>query len=160
MCSFTRSVQQNWLCFVKLSNLKEKLVINIPLSCFLKLRILGSNTCANVRCAGPCEDTPNGPICRPRNITDVCSGNPCGNPCQRCIPEPKQCFTTPCPQYRCEQITGCLGPPIRPNKPGNCPKPGIGICVESCQTDASCQGSQKCCSNGCGRVCTDPINLQ
>ena len=31
-----------------------------------------------------------------------------------------------------------------------------GICVEECRSDDSCPGAQKCCFNGCGRVCTDP----
>lgn len=44
-------------------------------------------------------------------------------------------------------------------KPGQCPKPApgsSGICVNSCKSDQGCKGSQKCCSNGCGRVCMQP----
>ena len=46
------------------------------------------------------------------------------------------------------------------SKPGNCPSvdPNLmGICVEMCQSDASCPGAAKCCSNGCGHVCKTPI---
>ena len=36
-----------------------------------------------------------------------------------------------------------------------CPKPtGFGICVELCSRDEDCFAGQKCCSNGCGHVCT------
>ena len=44
------------------------------------------------------------------------------------------------------------------NKPGSCPPATVGTCVEACNSDNSCQGDQKCCSNGCGHVCTNPVN--
>lgn len=65
-------------------------------------------------------------------------------------------------------VPDCLNPvtppeqccPICPGeKPGQCPRlrPGtVGICVELCSNDFDCSGSQKCCSNGCGHVCTTP----
>ena len=37
-----------------------------------------------------------------------------------------------------------------------CPKPKpdvIGICVDACQGDDDCSGSEKCCFNACGHVC-------
>ena len=33
----------------------------------------------------------------------------------------------------------------------------IGICVELCSGDDDCPGIEKCCSNGCGHVCTIPV---
>lgn len=45
------------------------------------------------------------------------------------------------------------------DKPGFCPAvpPGTaGICITGCTNDQSCAGNNKCCSNGCGRVCTAP----
>ena len=37
-----------------------------------------------------------------------------------------------------------------------CPKPtGPGICVESCPVGVLCGPGMKCCSNGCGHVCTN-----
>uniref|UniRef100_A0A8C3XSL0 WAP domain-containing protein n=1 Tax=Chelydra serpentina TaxID=8475 RepID=A0A8C3XSL0_CHESE len=39
-----------------------------------------------------------------------------------------------------------LLPAIRPQGPG--------ICLEECSGDDSCPPGQKCCSNGCGHVCT------
>ena len=45
----------------------------------------------------------------------------------------------------------------QPEKIGTCPVPeGAGICVELCTSDFDCDGNQKCCSNGCGHVCTAP----
>ncbi|KAL8179832.1 UNVERIFIED_CONTAM: hypothetical protein K2H54_073336 [Gekko kuhli] len=41
---------------------------------------------------------------------------------------------------------------------GICPRPqGPGICVERCRNDRDCGVRQKCCSNGCGRVCMKAI---
>uniref|UniRef100_A0A8C5LHI3 WAP four-disulfide core domain protein 18-like n=1 Tax=Jaculus jaculus TaxID=51337 RepID=A0A8C5LHI3_JACJA len=45
-------------------------------------------------------------------------------------------------------------------KPGACPKvrPGnVGICEERCSGDNSCPKKMKCCSNGCGHVCMQPV---
>ncbi|XP_035665410.1 P-selectin-like [Branchiostoma floridae] len=40
---------------------------------------------------------------------------------------------------------------------GDCPIPiGPGICVNRCYADSNCRFGQKCCSNGCGRVCMSP----
>ena len=44
-------------------------------------------------------------------------------------------------------------------KSGECPNTeGMnGICVEQCTADDSCEGEQKCCSNGCGHTCMAPV---
>ncbi|XP_053408337.1 kielin/chordin-like protein isoform X2 [Mercenaria mercenaria] len=44
------------------------------------------------------------------------------------------------------------------DKPGTCPAPigDLSNCVDECSDDFSCTGVQKCCSNGCARVCTMP----
>jgi WAP-type (Whey Acidic Protein) 'four-disulfide core' len=50
----------------------------------------------------------------------------------------------------------------KPIKAGWCPilRPGtVGICVTDCQADADCPGKKKCCNNGCGPLCTDPVTL-
>ncbi|XP_068083944.1 uncharacterized protein [Anabrus simplex] len=46
------------------------------------------------------------------------------------------------------------------SRSGNCPRvwPGtFGTCVEECSTDDACPGAQKCCSNGCGHTCRNPV---
>lgn len=48
-------------------------------------------------------------------------------------------------------------------KLGKCPDilPGmLGICLHGCEDDESCPGDKKCCSNGCGQVCTVPESLE
>ncbi|XP_071965848.1 uncharacterized protein [Antedon mediterranea] len=42
-------------------------------------------------------------------------------------------------------------------KPGTCPVSEVGICVEHCSVDSDCEGVAKCCSNGCGHLCTNPV---
>lgn len=41
-------------------------------------------------------------------------------------------------------------------KPGDCPAALVnsGACLENCMGDGTCPGVEKCCSTGCGRVCT------
>ena len=46
-------------------------------------------------------------------------------------------------------------------KPGKCPKNNgiIGICLvteDHCFGDADCAGDLKCCSFGCGSICSTP----
>ena len=36
-----------------------------------------------------------------------------------------------------------------------CPEPdGLGACVIFCSDNTQCTGDELCCSNGCGRICT------
>ena len=35
----------------------------------------------------------------------------------------------------------------------------LGLCTQQCVNDDSCEGDQICCSNGCGRSCTDPQRI-
>jgi hypothetical protein len=43
--------------------------------------------------------------------------------------------------------------------PGSCPAvTTVGVCVENCNSNSSCTGGQKCCFNGCGHVCIDPVS--
>ncbi|XP_070554198.1 balbiani ring protein 3-like isoform X2 [Ptychodera flava] len=68
-----------------------------------------------------------------------CCSNGCGHICVQ--PEPE-----------------VIGPM---QKPGQCPavEGGVaGICVEACSSDEECDGDQKCCSNGCGHACVQPVD--
>lgn len=44
--------------------------------------------------------------------------------------------------------------------PGNCPeiaKDQAGTCVEQCSAMKKCPEGKKCCSNGCGHTCVEPV---
>ena len=42
-------------------------------------------------------------------------------------------------------------------KPGQCPTPEVGSCVDACTQDNECPMDLKCCSNGCGHTCIPPV---
>ena len=47
------------------------------------------------------------------------------------------------------------------DKVGECPSvrnDTVGICLQNCTYDKECTGNQKCCSNGCGHVCVEPVS--
>ncbi|KAG6458044.1 anosmin-1 [Manduca sexta] len=48
-------------------------------------------------------------------------------------------------------------------KPGTCPNSDTPkwaeACVEACNTDAQCDGTQRCCHHGCGSTCSEPLDL-
>ncbi|XP_078468569.1 WAP four-disulfide core domain protein 8-like [Lampetra planeri] len=55
-----------------------------------------------------------------------------------------------------------LSPSTVALKLGSCPTPppdAVGTCDEACKDDESCPGEQKCCSNGCGHGCVEPLAL-
>ncbi|XP_065072539.1 uncharacterized protein LOC135696926 [Ochlerotatus camptorhynchus] len=82
------------------------------------------------------------------------------------------CDSVPCPEgQECRSVeVSCEGeycPPVPacfPKKPGQCPflvPPGSenadsGSCEYECRTDAHCEASKRCCSNGCGTQCVEP----
>jgi hypothetical protein len=88
------------------------------------------------------------------------------NGCQLCQCHPDPRIATTCPVgYQCQVVTVfCIRAPCYPvaecipnPKPGSCPAPSdYGICIQDCDSDADCDGDQKCCSNGCGKVCLSP----
>lgn len=48
-------------------------------------------------------------------------------------------------------------------KPGTCPEGEfprwMAACVEACNQDSQCTGTQRCCKLGCSSMCTEPIDL-
>ncbi|XP_037953081.1 uncharacterized protein LOC119683469 [Teleopsis dalmanni] len=89
------------------------------------------------------------PACQCR---DPCDGVTCG--------DGKECriVDVSCDEEYCPPVPACL-----PRKPGQCPylvPPGSDLdtntCAYECRTDAHCEGSQRCCSNGCGTQCVQP----
>jgi WAP-type (Whey Acidic Protein) 'four-disulfide core' len=62
--------------------------------------------------------------------------------------------------YCANPKTATTLPPTSLPKYGNCPdvqSNAVGSCVLQCNTDSSCSGNLKCCSNGCGMVCRAPV---
>ncbi|XP_063827330.1 anosmin-1 [Ostrinia nubilalis] len=49
-------------------------------------------------------------------------------------------------------------------KPGTCPiqdtPKWAAACVEACNADSQCDGTQRCCHHGCGSTCSEPLDLQ
>ncbi|CAD5121248.1 DgyrCDS9780 [Dimorphilus gyrociliatus] len=63
------------------------------------------------------------------------------------------CVRKPCPLY----VTGCVKVT---EKEGKCPDHWNlpASCRAECKRDDDCDGDFKCCSNGCGRLCVDPLS--
>ncbi|KAH8360251.1 hypothetical protein KR093_011467 [Drosophila rubida] len=91
------------------------------------------------------------PACQCR---DPCDGVACG--------QGKECriVDVSCEGEYCPPVPACL-----PRKPGQCPylvPPGpsdnldANVCGYECRTDAHCEGTRRCCSNGCGTQCVEP----
>ncbi|XP_048258469.1 prestalk protein-like isoform X2 [Haliotis rufescens] len=101
----------------------------------------GSQKCCSNGCGHTCQS----PVSR-----DPCRNHKCGFN-QVCRLQVVNCIRAPCPP-----IATCV--PVE--KEGSCPSTdgAFGICVESCSNDGSCPGSQKCCSNGCGHTCQNPVS--
>ena len=77
----------------------------------------------------------------------ACAGNDC-KPGQVCVPEPKQCITTPCPQYRCEDASTTTGTAMRPARDGkcySCSTPGVKSFSDGCNT-CTCQAEGAACT--------------
>lgn len=71
----------------------------------------------------------------------------------KCDEDEGECLKT-CNYLRANAVT----------KPGSCPQAlaAIGFeaaCMESCTADTHCDGHLKCCANGCGWTCQEPVNL-
>ena len=62
-----------------------------------------------------------------------------------------------CGRCDCNKIIGSF---YSVAKPGHCPAVDIhhvGVCKSECSSDRDCRGDRKCCSNGCGRICSAPV---
>ncbi|XP_013142353.1 PREDICTED: anosmin-1 [Papilio polytes] len=48
-------------------------------------------------------------------------------------------------------------------KPGTCPSTDhprwVASCIEACNSDAQCDGIERCCRHGCSSTCSEPIDL-
>ncbi|KAK9721248.1 WAP-type (Whey Acidic Protein) 'four-disulfide core' [Popillia japonica] len=80
--------------------------------------------------------------------------DPCvGITCQK--DEQCQLVEVSCKDHYCPPVPACL-----PKKMGQCPYivPTTSTsCDFECSSDLACSGSMRCCSNGCGTYCTEPL---
>ena len=100
---------------------------------------------ANVQCFAPGQNYCDN--CRAKG--QVCCSDGCDQICKK--PRPSFFPIPVIPRPNIEPIT------VAPTKDPRCPNTTnmIGICIDSC---IDCGfGGQICCSNGCGRVCMDPV---
>ncbi|KAI0222388.1 Papilin [Lamellibrachia satsuma] len=102
--------------------------------------------CPICHCHDPCKtvNCGQGFTCKVKRCS---RGNPECQPIGICVPK---------------SATSTESPERLRVKPGLCPENeqmGMGICAEMCAYDMSCPGAKKCCSNGCGHVCTDPVTV-
>lgn len=92
-----------------------------------------------------------------------CPACQCRDPCEGVTcDQGKECriVDVSCEGEYCPPVPACL-----PRKPGQCPylvppaptdNLDANICAYECRTDAHCEGSRRCCSNGCGTQCVEP----
>ncbi|KAL4228992.1 hypothetical protein ACF0H5_012031 [Mactra antiquata] len=105
--------------------------------------------CAAVTC--PTETWCPNPIRTPGQCCGTCKMD-----CRvvRCGSPPPESCNPEVPPGLCCPVCG----PVK-EKPGTCPqmRDRFGHCAEICSSDRDCRGRQKCCSNGCGHDCMDPV---
>ncbi|XP_022097022.1 delta-like protein 1 [Acanthaster planci] len=107
-----------------------------------------------------------------------CCFNGCGHSCiAPAAVSVDACHSNPCSSggtcvatfdgYGCFCLAGYVGKRCEYSqavavRPGSCPKTEVrdgvfGMCSDDCTDDWSCPFPLRCCSNGCGRVCTVPV---
>ncbi|KAH1000715.1 neurogenic locus notch homolog protein 3 isoform X1 [Dendroctonus ponderosae] len=110
--------------------------------------------CLDLTCRMGCEygfilsEETGCPTCQCR---DPCSGVLCK--------EDEQCqlVEVSCRDQYCPPVPACL-----PKKMGQCPylvPAAAPTCDFECNSDLSCNGTMRCCSNGCGTHCVEPLLL-
>ncbi|KAG1962197.1 tissue factor pathway inhibitor, partial [Pimephales promelas] len=111
--------------------------------------------CGGTRCTAPITAKPG--VCPKKNAElvwcsekdlELCVGD------SEC-PKNQKCCGTACGGTRCTAPV-TVKPGVCPSKkyePAEC----TWIKFKSCADDSDCANNQKCCSNGCGRQCMDPV---
>lgn len=113
-------------------------------------------------------------------MDEKCCSNGCGRTCQKAVtfppPVPPRCVCgEPCRMASggsgvCQTDGQCavnIQPPLCGGTggvphAGECPAVArdiLGICIDQCSSDNACAKDEKCCSNGCGRVCKKITSL-
>lgn len=87
------------------------------------------------------------PSCQCR---DPCTGVSCS------VNEQCQLVEVSCKDHYCPPVPACL-----PKKMGQCPYlvAASSSCDFECNSDLTCNGTARCCSNGCGTQCLEPLML-
>ncbi|XP_022109246.1 prestalk protein-like [Acanthaster planci] len=97
-----------------------------------------------------------------------CCSNGCGLVCMTSFRAPDTCGDVMCSIF-CDygfkrddngcDVCICNDPPVL--HVGECPTSsgGFGICTDLCTSDGNCEPHQKCCSNSCGHMCMDAVNI-
>ncbi|GLH00224.1 Papilin [Gryllus bimaculatus] len=94
------------------------------------------------------------------DVETQCPRCECRNPCEevQCMNgEECQMVEVSCDDIYCPPVPACL-----PKKPGQCPylvPITSGSCDYECRGDQACNGTAKCCSNGCGTQCIEPVMM-
>ncbi|PNF36509.1 Amyloid beta A4 protein [Cryptotermes secundus] len=124
---------------------------NGPTDCVALREALG---CLDLTCRLGCDY---GFVLDPSTRCPLCE---CRNPCDD-IHCPKgqicQMVEANCENEYCPPVPACL-----PKKSGQCPyliPVTAGSCDYECRSDLNCNGTAKCCSNGCGTRCVEPVML-
>ncbi|XP_045483161.1 balbiani ring protein 3-like [Harmonia axyridis] len=115
----------------KLRETKECLDLTCRMGCEYGFILSEDTGCPLCQCRDPCYDVPCG------------SGEQC------------QLVEVNCKDHYCPPVPACL-----PKKLGQCPYlvPSNSIsCDFACNSDLACNGTSKCCSNGCGTQCVEPL---
>ncbi|ESO97855.1 hypothetical protein LOTGIDRAFT_228395 [Lottia gigantea] len=81
---------------------------------------------------------------KPINCSQVDKTCPHGSVCEQ---DPEIGWSLCC--SRCYNPGSCVEVEEKPDRPE--------LCKEDCVLDGDCGAIKKCCFNGCGQVCTDPI---
>ncbi|CAH1111232.1 unnamed protein product [Psylliodes chrysocephalus] len=110
--------------------------------------------CLDLTCRMGCEygfildeDT----SCPQCTCRDPCTGISC-NEDEQC-----QLVEVSCKDHYCPPVPACL-----PKKTGQCPylvPASTTSCDFECNSDMACNGTTRCCSNGCGTQCIEPLLL-
>ncbi|KAJ6638506.1 Papilin, partial [Pseudolycoriella hygida] len=97
-------------------------------------------------------------ISRSYGPEDGCERCECDDPCRGYLcPDDAQCSV----DLTADSQLGTAFTPIcrKVNKPGECPTLGNSSrCDRECYNDADCRGESKCCTAGCGYVCSLPVD--
>ncbi|CAG9764049.1 unnamed protein product [Ceutorhynchus assimilis] len=111
-----------------------------------------SMDCLDLTCRMGCEygfilsEETGCPTCQCR---DPCSDVSCKDD-EQC-----QLVEVSCKDHYCPPVPACL-----PKKVGQCPYlvPATSpVCDFECNSDLACNGTMRCCSNGCGTQCVEPL---